>query len=547
MVVQIFCSALQGISAQKVTIEVHCTLGVGYHLVGMADNAIRESTYRIAGALQSVGYKIPGKKFIINMAPADLRKSGAHYDLPLAIGILLASSQLSASMDLDNTLVLGELALDGTLRPLKGVLPIVLAAKNQGFISVILPKDNIAEASIVPDLEIYGLQHLSEVLALIQGKSPESNLSQKDQFDPSSGHFTAASQIQSKSCNRESPTEIGCPALAHSNFRRNKTDYDFAMVRGQETVKRAIEIAASGGHNLLMMGPPGSGKTLLARCLPSILPPLNYQEALETTTIHSVMGQDLSQGLIFERPFRSPHHSISDKALIGGGRYPMPGEISMAHNGVLFLDELPEFTRKTLEALRQPIEEGQVHLSRAQYSVTYPSSVMLVCSMNPSNERDGPLSEAYLKKISGPLLDRIDLHVEVSAVSFEKLSNTIAAESSAQIRQRVLNSRTKQIKRFVHARQEIDKGEITQSNMGRTRLNCNAQMTIKQLEQYCPLENSVNQLLEQAMKHLGLSARAYHRLIKVARTIADMADCPSIKPEHMAEALQYRILDRKQG
>ena len=545
MVVQIYCSALLGISAQKVTIEVHCTLGVGYHLVGMADNAVRESTYRIAGALQSVGFKIPGKKFIINMAPADLRKSGAHYDLPLSIGILLASGQLSAHMTLDKTLILGELSLDGTLRPLKGVLPIVLAAKNQGFTSVILPKDNTAEACIVPELKIYGMQHLSEVLALIQGKGPESNLSQKDQFDPSAGHFVAASQIRAKTCHSASPNEIDCPGPGHANHRRNKTDYDFAMVRGQETVKRALEIAASGGHNVLMMGPPGSGKTLLARCLPSILPPLNYQEALETTTIHSVMGQDLSQGLIFERPFRSPHHSISDKALIGGGRYPMPGEISMAHNGVLFLDELPEFTRKTLEALRQPIEEGQVHLSRAQYSVTYPSSVMLVCSMNPSDQGDGPLSEAYLKKISGPLLDRIDLHLEVPAVSFEKLSHVHDSESSAVIRRRVLTTRAKQIERFSHTTAAFGEPEITQSNIGRAPLNCNAQMTIKQLEQYCPLEHSVNQLLAQAMKQLGLSARAYHRLIKVARTIADMANSVSIEPEHMAEAIQYRILDRK--
>jgi len=519
MVVQIYCSALMGISAQKVTIEVHCTLGVGYHLVGMADNAVRESTYRIAGALQSVGFKIPGKKFIINMAPADLRKSGAHYDLPLAIGILLASNQLRSALVLEKTLILGELALDGTLRPLKGVLPIVLAAKKQGFSAVILPRENRAEASIVPGLKIHGMHHLSEVLALIQGEVSGSKSSKTAQ--------------------------VGCPGPAHPKLRRNNNDYDFAMVRGQETVKRALEIAASGGHNILMMGPPGSGKTLLARCLPSILPSMNYQEALETTTIHSVMGQDLSQGLVFKRPFRSPHHSISDKALIGGGRYPMPGEISMAHNGVLFLDELPEFTRKTLEALRQPIEEGQVHLSRAQYSVTYPSAVMLVCSMNPSNQGDGPLSEAYLKKISGPLLDRIDLHVEVSAVSFEKLSNTISAESSAEIRQRVLNTRAKQVDRFGRSGQDFGQSERAQTDLGKKSLNCNAQMSIKQLEQYCQLENSVNQLLEQAMKHLGFSARAYHRLIKVARTIADMADCPSIKPEHMAEALQYRILDRK--
>ena len=500
MVVQIYSSALLGIKAQKVTIEVHCSLGVGYHLVGMADHAVRESTYRIAGALQSVGHKIPGKKFIINMAPADLRKTGAHYDLALAIGILLASNQLTTSVDLNKCLLLGELALDGTLRPLKGVLPIVLAAKEHGFSAIILPEENAAEAAIVQGVNIYGMHHLSQVMNFIQGKntgSSEKITAQKDQYQQ-------------------------CRVVRPNN------EYDFSMVRGQETVKRALEIAASGGHNVLMLGPPGSGKTLLARCLPSILPPLSYPEALQTTTIYSVMGQDLSHGLIYKRPFRSPHHSISDKALIGGGRYPMPGEISMAHNGVLFLDELPEFTRKTLEALRQPLEEGQVHLSRAQYSVTYPSVVMLVCSMNPSAEGSGDISASYLKKISGPLRDRIDLHVEVPAVSFEKLSETSPSESSAKICQRVLATRQRQMNRF---KQQT--------------FTCNAHMSGKEIEAFCPLKKSVLDLLEQAMNQLGLSARAYHRIIKVARTIADMDQSQDIRAEHMAEAVQYRVLDRQ--
>ena len=500
MVVQIYSSALLGIKAQKVTIEVHCSLGVGYHLVGMADHAVRESTYRIAGALQSVGHKIPGKKFIINMAPADLRKSGAHYDLALAVGILLASNQLTTSVDLNKCLLLGELALDGTLRPLKGVLPIVLAAKEHGFSAIILPEENAAEATIVQGVNIYGMHHLSQVMNFIQGKntgSSEKITAQKDQ------------------CQQ-------CRVVRPNN------EYDFSMVRGQETVKRALEIAASGGHNVLMLGPPGSGKTLLARCLPSILPPLSYQEALQTTTIYSVMGQDLSSGLLYKRPFRSPHHSISDKALIGGGRYPMPGEISMAHNGVLFLDELPEFTRKTLEALRQPLEEGKVHLSRAQYSVTYPSVVMLVCSMNPSAEGSGDISASYLKKISGPLLDRIDLHVEVPGVSFEKLSETSSSESSALIGRRVLATRQRQIKR-----------------LNETSLTCNAHMSGKDIEAYCTLKKPVLNLLEQAMNQLGLSARAYHRIIKVARTIADMDQSQDIRAEHMAEAAQYRVLDRQ--
>lgn len=523
MVVQIYSSALMGISAQKVTIEVHCTLGVGYHLVGMADHAVRESTYRIAGALQSVGYKIPGKKFIINMAPADLRKSGAHYDLPLAIGILLASNQLACDFDLGRILILGELALDGTLRPLKGVLPIVLAAKNDGFDSVIVPKDNAAEASIVPELTIYGLNNLHQVLALIQGEPSNSGLKKE--------------LIHNNNINSEKRDHRSChqPDLSH---KTTKYDYDFAMVRGQETVKRALEIAASGGHNVLMIGPPGSGKTLLARCLPSILPPLSFEEALETTTIHSVMGQDLSSGLIFERPFRNPHHSITDKALIGGGRYPMPGEISMAHNGILFLDELPEFTRKTLEALRQPIEEGQVHLSRAQYSVSYPSSVMIVGSMNPSAKGDGDLSANYLKKISGPLIDRIDLHLDVPAVSFKQLSTHKSGVPSVIIRQRVIAARSRQINRFG------GQAGLNQEKSHKKPLFCNAQMNGKQLEQYCRLKPAVLGLLEQAMKHLGLSARAYHRVIKVARTIADMDQSLDISPEHMAEAVQYRVLDR---
>ena len=508
MLVKVYGASVRGLSAIPVTIEVNASRGIKFFLVGLPDNAVKESHERIVAAVENSGYRFPSKQFVVNMAPADIRKEGAGYDLPLAVGILATDEKVRPDK-LSRTMMLGELSLDGSLQPVKGALPIAIKAREMGFEHLIVPRQNVREAAVVNRLKVYGASHIGEVVRFL---NDEGGLM---------------------------PTEIDTRAEFYA--QQTEFDFDFADVKGQEHVKRALEVAAAGGHNVIMIGPPGSGKSMMAKRLPSILPPLSLAESLETTQIHSVAGKLARESsLIARRPFRAPHHTISQIALVGGGANPQPGEVSLAHNGVLFCDELPEFSRSVLEVLRQPLEDRQINISRAKYSVTYPCSFMFVASMNPCpcgyyNHPDRACLcppgavQKYMNRVSGPLLDRIDIQVEIVPVPFEKISEQRPSEPSAAVRERVVNARAIQEKRFADYE----------------GVYCNAQMTTQLLHKYAVPDAACLSLLKTAMQRLSLSARAYDRILKVARTIADLDASEKIETRHLAEAINYRNLDRE--